>query len=61
MDASGTVAIPNHWGITVVDCFSNFIGTNSDGVGDASEGNWISGNLDGGILIKKDRATSVSK
>lgn len=59
MDASGTVAIPNHWGITIVDAISNFIGTNSDSVGDANEGNWISGNLDGGILIKKEGATSA--
>ena len=59
MDASGSVGIPNHWGITVVDCFSNFIGTNSDGVGDANEGNWISGNLDGGVLIKKLGATAT--
>ncbi len=58
MDASGTVAIPNHWGITIVDAISNFIGTNSDSVGDANEGNWISGNQDGGILIKKSAATS---
>ena len=59
LDASGSAAIPNHWGITVVDAYNNFIGTNSDSQGDANEGNWISGNLDGGILIKKSSSTSA--
>ena len=39
MDASGTVSIPNHWGIMVVDFFSNFICRNSDRIWNTNEGN----------------------
>ena len=53
MDASGSLALPNSWGIILDDAQNNFIGSNGDGIGDAVEGNLISGNYNGGILIKK--------
>ncbi len=44
-NATGLAALPNqHYGICIYDGSANSIGSNGDGVGDALEGNLISGN-----------------
>ena len=48
---SGTAALKNGGGIYIDRSNFNFIGTNSDGVGDALEGNIISGNHVNGLTI----------
>ena len=51
-DATGTYAIPNYAGVEIDGgATGNLIGTNGDGVADASERNIISGNLFAGVWI----------
>ena len=56
-DVTGTLAIPNLIGVVFGDQIvpkasaNNFIGTDGDGVNDATEGNVISGNLQAGIVL----------
>jgi Right handed beta helix region len=52
LNVSGTAAIPNKYGVAVQSAAErNTIGTNGDGVDDASEGNVISSNHADGVLI----------
>ncbi len=51
--ADGLSALENRYSIGVWNGTSNnFIGTNSDGIGDAIEGNIISGNSEAGVVIR---------
>ncbi|MBP6469585.1 MAG: PKD domain-containing protein [Chloroflexi bacterium] len=51
-DLAGETAVSNITGISIsTNSNSNIIGVNGDGVGDAAEGNLISGNSDWGILF----------
>lgn len=51
-NTAGDTAVANTTGISInADSSNNIIGTNGDGVGDAAEGNLISGNGDYGILF----------
>lgn len=60
LNVSGSFAIPNTYGIVIEDGYFNVIGSNGNGVGDAIEGNVISGNEGGGIRIRKLNATNAS-
>ena len=52
-DVTGTVELPNRsYGVSVANA-SNIIGTNGDGIADDVEGNLISGNNAGSLLIEK--------
>lgn len=54
LDATGLYSITNQdFGVEIVDGFTNYIGSNGDSIRDSIEGNVISGNTDGGILIKQ--------
>jgi CSLREA domain-containing protein len=60
-NAAGTSVIGNGlYGVRVFGGSSNYIGTNGDGVGDSIEGNVISGNLWGGILLAYDAGNPTS-
>src|SRR5690606_23717574 len=50
LNAAGTGALGNSVGV-YAQSTQNFIGTNGDGIGDASEGNVIAGNSGQGILL----------
>jgi len=62
-DVTGMIAIPNQTGIIFGDQIlvkgsaNNFIGTDGDGVNDATEGNVISGNLQTGIVLTASGTT----
>ncbi|MBX3081391.1 MAG: hypothetical protein KF716_07120 [Anaerolineae bacterium] len=51
-NVDGTKAIRNDIGIDLLNCDDTIIGTNGDGVGDAVEGNLVSGNE--GVLFEND-------
>lgn len=52
LNANGTAAIANQkFGICIYNAQANAIGANGDGIGDALEGNLISGNGEGGIYL----------
>lgn len=55
-DASGSVALPNFFGVDINNAASNIIGTDSDGTGDLGERNLISGNSHAGININGETA-----
>jgi len=60
-NAAGTSAIGNVlYGVKLIGAMNNYIGTNGDGVGDAVEGNVISGNLWGGIHLAYDISNPTS-
>ncbi|HKE58366.1 MAG TPA: C25 family cysteine peptidase [Pyrinomonadaceae bacterium] len=65
VDVNGTVAIPNQTGMVLGDVallrgFSNsFVGTDSDGVNDATEGNVVSGNTLDGIVLTQGGTQNV--
>ena len=51
-DVTGTMAVPNNVGVVVSNSSTgNFIGTDGDGVNDATEGNLISGNNSTGVSL----------
>jgi hypothetical protein len=50
-DIAGANALGNRIGVIVSGSDENFIGTNSDGIGDGDEGNLISGNNGNGIEL----------
>ena len=51
-DPTGTQAVPNNVGVEIdAGATSNLVGTNGDGVNDASERNLLSGNLFAGVWI----------
>ncbi|MBW3539574.1 MAG: right-handed parallel beta-helix repeat-containing protein, partial [Planctomycetes bacterium] len=54
-NAAGTAPLPNAWGVEIgsgsLTATGNIIGTDGDGVKDASEGNLISGNTQQGVYI----------
>ena len=51
-DPTGTQALPNNEGVEIdAGATSNLVGTNGDGVNDASERNLLSGNLFAGVWI----------
>lgn len=50
-DATGTAALFNAHGVTIMDAGGNRVGTNGDGVGDAAERNVISGNNSVGVFL----------
>ena len=50
-DTTGTMAMPNGTGISIVGGYNNRIGTNGDGVSDALEANIISGNKGQGVEL----------
>ena len=51
-DPTGTQAVPNTFGLTIeAGATSNLVGTDGDGVNDASEWNLLSGNLPIGVAI----------
>ena len=51
-DPTGTQAVPNNEGVEIdAGATSNLVGTNGDGVNDASERNLLSGNLFAGVWI----------
>ena len=51
-DVTGTAALGNHRGVWVYSGAKwNRIGTDGDGIGDAAEGNLISGNTENGVYI----------
>jgi VCBS repeat-containing protein len=51
VNASGTAALANQYGVTLFSGTSNVIGSNGDGVNDAAESNVISGNRVSGVAI----------
>jgi Ca2+-binding RTX toxin-like protein len=58
-DALGQIAIGNGLGVALrFGSASNVVGTNGDGVGDDFEGNLISGNAGGGILVQDGSANN---
>ncbi len=57
-DATGTLSRPNAYAILITGGSSNIIGTNVDGNDDLSEGNILSGNLNGGVAIFGAEATA---
>jgi hypothetical protein len=51
-DTTGTQALPNHEGVEIdAGATNNLIGTNGDGINDASERNLLSGNFFAGVWI----------
>ncbi|MFO0953950.1 MAG: PKD domain-containing protein [Isosphaeraceae bacterium] len=53
-DASGTTALPNLYGVFLSrGATGTFVGTNSDGLNDASEGNLIAGNTSFGVTVSQ--------
>lgn len=62
-DSTGTLPIPNRTGVRVDGTSgqqtNTIIGSNGDGLGDAVEGNLISGNLEDGIEIADAPSTGV--
>ncbi|HEX8683028.1 MAG TPA: hypothetical protein VF707_11990, partial [Ardenticatenaceae bacterium] len=50
--ADGTTALANSWGVRIDGSENTIIGTNGDGVGDAAEGNLISGSAVIGIYLE---------
>jgi len=58
VDAGGTTALPNHYGVWIDDrsepqpSINNIIGTNGDGVNDAFEGNVIAGSIQEDVRVE---------
>lgn len=61
LNLNGNAAIANHtYGICLYDAVANTIGSNGDGSGDSWEGNVISGNMNGGIVLGITADASVA-
>ena len=60
-DPTGTQAVPNNIGVEIdAGATRNLVGTNGDGVNDASERNLLSGNLFAGVWITGQGITSYA-